>query len=57
MKLLKNEFNNFHLLYQHLPPDSKLKVPLVSLCETYGFVALFKTLSVSLDKQVRMRDI
>lgn len=57
IKLLKNEFNNFHLLYQHLPPSSRVKVPLVCLCEVNGFVALFKALSVSLDKQVRMRDI
>lgn len=57
VKALKNEFSNYRLLYEHLEPAGRLKVPLVCLCEVNGFVALFKVLSKSLEKQVRMRDI
>jgi hypothetical protein len=44
IKLLENEFNNFQLLYSHLGSGSRLKVPLVCLCEVNGFVGLFKIL-------------
>lgn len=57
IKILQNEFNNFKALYEYLGTGEKLKVPLVSLCEYNGFVALFKVCSKQLKKSIRFKEI
>lgn len=55
LKLLQKEFNNFNALYEYLSSSSNLKVPMVSLCEYHGFIALFKIVSHNVKKQIRYK--
>lgn len=57
VKTLKNEFNDYRALYEYLGDNLQLRVPLVSLCEFQGFVALFKVLSESRRKPIKDKNL
>lgn len=57
LKVLQNEFKNYNSLYELLGDSVQLRVPLVSLCEYRGFIALFKILSRSHEKYVKNRQL
>ena len=57
VKALKNEFNDYKALYEYLGDNLQLRVPMVSLCEFQGFVALFKVLSRSRSKPIRNKSL
>lgn len=57
IKTLTNEYSNFQAIHHFLPDNSHLRVPLVSLCEYMGFVALFKVTSKHVLRQIRITEV
>ena len=57
VKALQNQFNDYKALYEYLGDNIQLRVPLVSLCEFQGFVALFKILSQSRGRPIKNKNV
>jgi hypothetical protein len=57
VKMLQNEYNDFKALYEYLGDNIELRVPLVSLCEFQGFVALFKILSHNRSRPIKSKSL
>jgi hypothetical protein len=57
VRLLRSEFKDYLALYEYLGDNLQLRVPLVSLCEYQGFLALFKILSHNQPKLIRQKEL